>query len=369
MKKFRKPNRILSNLFIPLLVLIFNCLSLGYFLSRFLFLPSGVNDLFVSRLWKYLLVLAVLVYLAAYLSFRKKKKDKFVFKKTVEKIAAGDLVLILLPLTPVVQYILRNQAMLSLQHSLAVLAFFILLAGLYVFIIPALLGILGSVPVMMLSGLAFTFTITSMPLLSQYFSWYEAGSLLVQALFFGGTFLVVWLLYHLRDKRILRLFILGLFLLNTALQFMQVKMSTDENRHSGTENNLQALVETKEPVDTPNIYLLVYDAYVANETLLAYGMDNSSQENFLREQGFELYPQTYSIGAETLTTMNSLLDVSTETDGNYRRAVSGDGAVQRILKENGYHTYGLFTSDYYFRGISSSYDFTTPAPKVRQLSQ
>lgn len=360
MKKLKEPNYILSNLFIPLLVLIINCLSLGYFISRILILPSGVNFVFLSRFWKYLLVLAAVIYLIFYISIKKKRGDEFVFKKSIENISAGDILLVLLPLTPVVQYILRNQDILPIKDSLAVFAFFVFLSSLYVYVIPTLLGIVSSIPTMMLSGLAFVFTITSMSLLSQYFSWYENGNLIIQALFFTGTFLVIWLLYHSSNKRILHIFIVGMFFVNTGIHLVHNNNDTNELNLPETENSLLSLVDGKELVFSPNIYLLVYDAYVADEILLSYGIDNSLQEDFLREQGFELYPHTYSVGSETLTTMNSVLNVSTEKYGNERRGVSGDGIIHNILKNYGYKTYGLFTSDYYFRGIQSSYDFSTP---------
>ena len=48
----------------------------------------------------------------------------------------------------------------------------------------------------------------------------------------------------------------------------------------------------REPEDTPNIYFLVYDSYVPNETMMNYGIDNSAQEGYLVERGFTLYPHT-----------------------------------------------------------------------------
>jgi hypothetical protein len=106
--------------------------------------------------------------------------------------------------------------------------------------------------------------------------------------------------------------------------------------------------------------LLIYDAYVPNETMLAYGIDNSAQEDYLKERGFTLYPHTYSIGSSTVATMSTVLNASSHYYGDRRRAVSGDGVVQNILKSLGYKTYGLFVSDYMFRGVGEEYDFSIP---------
>ncbi len=57
------------------------------------------------------------------------------------------------------------------------------------------------------------------------------------------------------------------------------------------------MVGAREPVKTPGIYLLIYDAYVENETMLGYGIDNLDQQQYLEELGFKIYPDTYSIMA------------------------------------------------------------------------
>jgi hypothetical protein len=118
------------------------------------------------------------------------------------------------------------------------------------------------------------------------------------------------------------------------------------------------------PASTPNIYLLVYDAYVPNETMLAYGIDNSAQEQYLVDQGFVLYPHTYSIGSASAETMSRVLNASRRFYGSNKRAVSGDGVVQKIAKDMGYETYGLFPTDYMFRDLGSSYDHFIPETSI-----
>lgn len=120
------------------------------------------------------------------------------------------------------------------------------------------------------------------------------------------------------------------------------------------------MVGERNLVITPNIYLLVYDSYVVNETMLGYGINNSSLENFLTDHKFIIYPKTYSIGADTLSSMERVFQISNYVDAYSRKGVSGDGEVQNILKKLGYKTYGLFPYDYMFRGIDSTYDFSFP---------
>jgi hypothetical protein len=98
--------------------------------------------------------------------------------------------------------------------------------------------------------------------------------------------------------------------------------------------------------------------------MLAYGIDNSAQEDYLSQQGFKLYPHTYSIDASSVGTMSRVLNASTEYYGDPRRAVSGDGITQKILRDVGYETYGLFFSDYMFFGYGESYDYSSPERSI-----
>jgi hypothetical protein len=143
--------------------------------------------------------------------------------------------------------------------------------------------------------------------------------------------------------------------MNKTLDHQVNKISKSNKYHP-----LQSMIAEKKIVHTPNIYLLVYDAYVINETMLQYGIDNSDQENFLTTKGFKLYPHTYSVGSATLSTMSRVLDISTKIDGPYQKATAGDGIVQNAFQHLGYETYGLFPSDYEFRGVGSNYDHSLP---------
>jgi hypothetical protein len=134
---------------------------------------------------------------------------------------------------------------------------------------------------------------------------------------------------------------------------------------------LVSLIDSREPVITPSIYLLVYDAYVVNETMLAYGIDNRVQEQYLENLDFKIYPQTYSVGKSSIPSMNGVFNSSLSFYGNTRKEVSGDGIVQNLLKKFGYKTYGVFPTDFFFRGMIPSYDYSFPENSfsVRLISE
>lgn len=358
LKKNWHVNNIISNVLVPLVVLVLYCISFKYFSSRLL--PEGVNYIFVNGLLKYALFLLAGVFLISIVIFVLNRGERLAFKYSIEKFSVSDLLLLLLPLTPVVQYILNNQGILSLKLSLYMLAFFITIPCFYIFVIPLILGAIGSTRTLMILGLAFVFTITSMALLSHSLSWFGEGNLIIQLLFFAGIFLITWFLYNQKKKQIWYLMIVFFFVSNSIIQLQSQRIRSDEPSLPIVDNKLLSMVGKRIPAITPDIYLLVYDAYVPNETMLGYGIDNSDQENYLKDMSFVLYPRTYSVGSNTVESMSKVLNASTEYYGHSRKGVSGDGIVQNILKFLGYKTYGLFPSDFMFRGIGSSYDFSIP---------
>lgn len=342
----------------PAAALLLYCGSFSYLSSRYLL--TGVNYHFADRFGKIVLVATIAACLLFGALLARNKPARLRFKAFPERFKPGDLFLLLLPLTPALQYVLSNRKILSLEDSLLVLTLVALFSGLYMFLVPALLGRLAPKRLMIAVGLAFSHTIVNMAALSRQFAWFEKGALWIQASFFFAVLLAAWLSNKYRAERLLHLFIAANFIVVGVFQLVSQPVAEVAQSSSFEGNALLPLVEGKTPASTPNVYLLVYDSYVSNETMLAYGIDNGAQEQYLAAQGFVLYPQTYSIGAATIPTMSRVLNASSEYYGNERRAASGDGVTQKIFKELGYETYGVFWSDYFFRGYEDSYDYSYP---------
>ncbi|KAA3644819.1 MAG: hypothetical protein DWQ07_15555 [Chloroflexi bacterium] len=359
MNKFWEANFFFQNMFIPLAVLALYFFTLAQLLSSSLFQPIGINYVFASRSWPYVLGLVLVIFLVFFVVNRIRGGERLVFKRSTEKLSAGDLLLLLLPITPIIQYVINNQDILSPLDSLGVVTFFVLFSGIYVFGMPALLSWLGSVKVLRTLGLAFVYTVTSMVSLAHSFAWLGEGNLVMQWMFFGGAFLVVGILYSLSNKNILRFIIVVNFVAVTSTQLFAGNEGAERVSDAGKESRLLALVEER-PATTPNIYLLVYDAYIPNETMLAYGIDNNAQEEYLDGLGFVLYPRTYTVTPFSIGSMSSVLNASTDDFGNIRSGVSGDGIIHHALQGIGYETYGVFAHNHFFRGINSSYDFSYP---------
>jgi hypothetical protein len=312
---------------LPLAASVFYFISFTYLYTHILSIPLGVNYIFASSSWKYLSILSAGSIIILYLINKTRPRSQWKINRSPGRISRGDLLLLLLPLTPVAQYILHNQDILSPVGSLFVVVVFTLFSGLYIFAFPALLGFPGSPRTWISLGLAFTFTITSMPALSLGYSWYESGSLWIQWAVLAGVFLGVWLLSNLNNRHVLRIPISMFFIANSTIQLFSMNDTRARSNVVEPDHKLLALIAERTPVTRPNIYILVYDAYFSSETMLAYGIDNHAQEVYLNQLGFISYPHTYSVENYSLASMSKVLNVSTDSYSNFRRAVSGDGIV------------------------------------------
>lgn len=355
-----KADRFLYYFLIPLWVLNI------YFFAFSQVLPKGVNKVFVTRLGKYALLATVFLSIA-YFVFIKIRGVTLSKEKASWELYFGDIILLFLPLTPVTQYIFNNLEVLSFIEIIYIFLVCAFVIAVFEFVVPILLKQVGSMRTMMFLGLAFVFVIADMANLSWQFSWLGSGSLKIQILVFGGVFLLSWFLFHLNFRKFFYLLVVVLFfttnlppLLNNTNLMMKGQESTGANL-SQLNNKLLRLIGSEKPPISPNIYLLVYDAYVGNETMLAHGIDNSPQEQYLEKLGFKIYPHTYSIGAASTASMSTVLNASNDYYGRQRVGVSGNGVVTNLLEGFGYKTYGVFPSDFYFRGIIPGYDYSFPA--------
>ncbi|MBC8336110.1 MAG: hypothetical protein H8E29_12650 [Anaerolineales bacterium] len=297
-----------------------------------------------------------------YIAFLRLGKRKISFPlKSEEGFSTANLILLLLPLTPVSQYILNNLDILSPSESIYVFLIFTVFVAFFVLFIPAFFQRISSSQILMFFGLAFTFSIIYMGDLSHQLGWIEVGTLRKQLAIFTVVFLLSWFFFFSKNQKSLYTLVMIVFLSTSISQFLEVSSGFSTLLSPKDANKLLTLVNSRKPELTPSVYLLIYDSYVVNETMLSYGIDNQPQEKYLEELGFQIYPRTYSIAPQSVETMSRVLNASTEHYGDPRTAgTAGDGIVQNLLKEFGYKTYGIFPSDYFFQGTTSTYDYSFP---------
>ena len=337
-------------------------------------LPEGVNPFFARTLSLTLLgVIGILLLAAGQLVLWGGKLRMPKGKTEDSGVGAGRLLLLLVIAAPVVQYILANRDILSVEDMVIILGA-VLLAGLVVgYGIPAVLGRVMSRQVTAAIGLSFLLTVINMASLSRIFAWYGKGNIWIQLVVLAAGYGLFWMFGKLDNNRDLALAAGVLFLFGSGvLQLPFNGAYTERGSDGGVEESLIGLdhplitmVQEEIPERMPNIYFLVYESYVNVETMAAHGINNSEQMAYLLEQGFVHYPHTYTVAPFTIGSMRSMLNASSGLYGKEpRSAASGDGVVQNALRQLGYVTYGVFSSDYIFRGVGSSYDVYYPEVKT-----
>jgi len=338
----------------------FLLLSAYSFIAGFV-LPNGVNRNFVEDVWPILFSIAVLVFAVARVG-----------SPDCRDLASGgvrftwrtsDLLYIALPLIPIVRYVILNFEYLTVV-DLGVLVLVPLgLVVVLVVVIPTALKKIGNRDILLAFTSAGLFVFFNMASLSQSRSWSGDGSLIDQLGLLLAVIAVVVVLSQIR-REVLGVAVVIFGILELGAVFLQ---TTEEDSFGATGQPAAEHPAWVDPLtrssweSTPNIYLLIYESYANDETMRAYGIDNSGQMDFLLASGFTIYDGTYSLGAESLETMSRVLAMSQVLKHHPRLITSGTSPVTSILANKGYETYGFFASDYFFRGFLPGYSFSFPS--------
>lgn len=355
-------NTIICSFFI-----LFFCLGSVYLLPE-----KGVNILFISNLWKYLLLFSalILVFFALYLYLKSDKKLSY--EKQFEKLTLLDLIVTLVPLTPITQYIFHNQDILSLHQSFTVFSFFALMSIVLCALIPIIFSVFAKKAALQISATGFLYTLLSMANFSANNHWHLAGDIIVQIAVLVICIFILFAISKFAQKWF-NLAIVIFFIANTGSAILTAGTGDTSNKDISQEiSKLPIYTElaNKQPAHTNDIILLVYEAYANNQTLKHYGFDNSSQMNYLKNMGFNLYENSYSIAPCTQSSMPATFSAQMQLSPEYNnrmyehgRKHIASGAIQRTLAQQNYKYVGIFKTDAFFRGISLSdmtYDLYFP---------
>ena len=364
-----------------------------YMFIASIFLPFGINFLFTFQAMTWVLSLIALSFIIFILTiiFSKEKpleyltKDKSLFSiKKIERLEPKDFVLLLLPMTPIFQYLILNNDILSIIDYVIIISFFSIIVIVFAYIVPWTLSIIASRKVLTLVSLSFLFVIFNMPMLSESSNWYHQASLFVQL---SVLVITVGLLLSLSyaSKKLLYVFIIVFFIFNASSSALglqgvswrdpQQKIYPIDMAMGGGKKfhkNEELLLKMKKHgiVNKNDIMFLVYESYANYETMKHYGFDNSEHINFLESNDFDVYHGIYSLGTATLPAMSQIFNVEREVAN--RKYLVGDGAVHAVLDNEEYKNIGIFQSDYFFRGLSIDdikYDEFFPVPSSHEGSK
>jgi len=333
-------------------------------------LPIGVNTNFWEWIAKGALALTGLIALLVLIVRRFVRREGAVQQIGREqRLTLSDAAFALVPFIPLTQYVFSNRQVLTLFDGVMLVFLFALFTIAYVYLLPFVFSTWRlsrpwvATRTWLGVGLAFVWMTVNMPSLSQTYKWFAKGELAIQLVYFAGILLVSCLLISLSDRKLVVGLILVGFVANVVLQAVtaQPVMPQQAAQQIQQETAKFSKIESQTPARMPNIYLLLYDAYAPEETMAAYGIDNTAQWQFLEQNGFVMYPGVYSAAAATLDSMGRVFEM--DAMDPQRKALAGDGAVQHLLRQMGYKICGVFSNSYAFWGLESSYDYSFPAQK------
>ena len=271
----------------------------------------------------------------------------FKFKKKIDLPKPKDLLLLALPMSPVINYILINSEYLNLNGLFYLIGVTLAFTLFFSFILPVIFSYLASLNILMISGVTLCFVLMYMPKII-------TGPFLLDHLFFTqGIYLivsfgVVYLLY-LFDKRLTYIAVFIFFITGMIYNFLNYSL-VNSIKNQKSDRLIEFLNNKKNKINKKkNVYMIVYESYANLETLNYYGFDNSEQIKFLEELDFKVYHGIYSNAGASESSTSKILEIDSELyppyDGPktlvFRPALNGNGFASNILKANGYRTVGL----------------------------
>lgn len=340
-------------------------LFVGYlFAGTRIFPVDGYNHKFV-RMGLPLVGLALLgVVLIWVMLLVIRGKGRMHYVSTKEPFEWKSLLVLFLPMTPITQYIIANQDILSFGDSVVVFGFFLIGSALLTVGVSWMLSRVVPQVLSLTVTLSLVFHLLNMANLVKLLS----GEKRLQVALFAIAVMVIFLLL-VGNKKLLYLFSVIFFTVNIGSALMQTDASAEGGQQEVSSGILGAIAE-REPIRTPDVFLIIYESYANQEMLDFYGYDNQEQLAFLQDHGFAIYDGIYTVGPRSLLSIAHLLHVDPLARFANRRDVIGkDANGLKALKQIGYDVFSIMTDDYMIRGTTPDlYDGYYPNPTDPEFS-
>ena len=351
------------------LILDLTITALFVFSSMFLLnyvLIAGPTAVFLSRSYK--LVGLVFLILSIILIFYLIKNKDFTLKGKFVFPNIKDFILISFPLSPVIGFSIINLEYLDFFGLLYVIGISFFFSFILSFILPSIFSYFASYQMLMISGLALSFTILSMPsITSNPNSHFFNSQFITQGIYLFFSFLVIYLFYSF--NRTVAYTITVVFMLTGAVGNIYEKFYGQEFAEEQTVDRLKTFTKNKKNkiIDKRNIYILAYESYPNFETIEYYGFNNDKQKKILENNNFKIYNGIYSNAASSLASISRVFDITGKISNNVRYYTSGNAFGLNVFKENGYKTVSIFKSPYYFGAYPITWDEYYPKTNVNKL--
>ena len=332
-------------------------------------IPVGFTSKFIllgSKLISLIIILFIIIFLVSWFF-----DENFKFKKKFKLPELKDTILLILPLSPVIDYMIINNDYLNLNGFFYLIGITFIFILFFTFILPILFSYFASLNFLMFAGLALTFVILNMAKISNY---HNPGDNLFNIYFLSqGAYLtvlfgVLFLLYLFR-KDLAYISVILFVISGIVLNFYNYSFKNSKDIKEKNSDRLITFLNNQENkiIKKKNIYILVYEAYAGLETLKHYGFDNTDQMNFLKKNGFQIYDGIYSNSALSVGTTSRILEIDGNISRDGRYYTSGNAFGLEIFRANGYKTSSIFKNSYFFHSSLIGWDDYYPKEDVTKL--
>ena len=329
-------------------------------------LPKGYTTEFFER--GYILIgltlLGLIILFVLSLFFEK----KFELKKKFQIPDLNDIMLLSLPMSPVITFIILNIEYLNLIGFIYVLIIPFVFCLFFTLILPLLFSYFGSYKMLMISGLAISYTTLNMAQITNNPTTHVFNSqFITQGFYLIGSFIITYILYSF-NKRVTYVLLITFMISGVFLNFFSNSSYEDTDKIKSSDRlkffldkNINTIIHKKD------IYILIFESYSNQETLKYYGYENEKQLDFLRDNNFTVYQGIYSKGSTSLASTSRILELKNNFSRDERHYMNGNAFILDALKANGYKTIGLFKSPYAFGSSPIKWDEYYPKDDVTKI--
>ena len=298
---------------------------ISMYLLKFI-IPNGYTTRFLDR--GYILLGLFFMVLSIIFIFSLINNRDFRFKQKFDFPESRDFILLCLPMSPVISFVFLNLEYLNFIGFIYVIGVPFIFCLIFSFILPSLFSYFGSFKILMISGLALSFTILNMAQItnnptSQLFN----SQFITQGFYLIGSFTITYLLY-IFNKTIAYTVVIVFMLTGIVSNFLN-NFSLKDSKVTQSDNRLKSFTDNSKNkiINKKDIYVLVFESYANLETLKYYGYDNNRKIDFLKDNNFTIYHGTYSNGAKSLSSTSRILELKNKLPEDERYYLNGNAFV------------------------------------------
>ena len=340
----------------------FTLVSMGVI---WLIVPKGLTSDFLFRGSK-LVIFAFFVTSLIFLIYYFFNKP-FKIKKNISLPFSKDFLLLALPMSPVIDFTIINLEYLDFNGLIYLIGVTLVFSVFFSFIFPIIFSYIASYNILMISGIALSFTVLNMAKISHNPNDHIFNSQFVtQGLYLIVSFITLYLLYFF-NKKIAYIVVIFFMISGLVINFLNHSQNKSFKAQKNKTTKIEKFINNNKIVKKKNIYVLVYESYANLETINHYGFNNDDQINFLENNGFKVLHGIFSNGALSLESTARILEIDGELSQHRRHYTSGNAFALDIFRANGYKVKSLFYSSYFFGSSPITWDEYHPKGDVTKI--